>query len=598
MRTLVAILLAAVLLLPATAPATIWYVPDNFASIQAGIDGIPEGDTLVVREDAYYENLDFNGHNIVLASLFLLDGDPAHVENTVIDGSQSGTVITLSSGEDSTAQIVGFTVQNGYDYEGGGVHCYDSHPGIRDNIIRANAADWYGGGIFGDYSNSKITNNTISGNRADTEGGGIYCTHSQTVISKNIIVGNWSYDWGGGICCWYCWDTTLTIEHNVIIADSAQFGGGIGCYGAHPTITNNVIVGNRAEYDGGGISSDGNATITGNTITMNSAGEYGGGFFCRGGSPTIMNTILWEDTAPEIYVMSGSPTVAYCDVQGGWQGQGNIDADPIFVGPDEEDYYLRWHSPCIDAGHPSLRDPDGTRSEIGAFYFNQDVYGIIELHPHNTPIIIPPQGGQMTYEMWVFSFVGHPGRADIWTMAFVPGVGSYGPINLYRNVRIPADSIGLNDVGQKIPGPAPAGDYVFAAYVGVYPSTIIDSSYFYFSKQGSVVGEMGEWSGNGLSLEKADVTAFDLPSAYALFQNYPNPFNVSTTINYQLPSYSHVRLELYNILGEKIGVLVDEMQETGYKSVSWDASEISSGVYLYKLTAGDFSETKRMMLVK
>ncbi|MFQ5869086.1 MAG: T9SS type A sorting domain-containing protein [Candidatus Zixiibacteriota bacterium] len=85
---------------------------------------------------------------------------------------------------------------------------------------------------------------------------------------------------------------------------------------------------------------------------------------------------------------------------------------------------------------------------------------------------------------------------------------------------------------------------------------------------------------------------------FVLCQNYPNPFNASTVVNYQLPVDSHVKLEVHNILGEKIGVLVDEMQETGYKSVSWDASELASGIYFYKLTAGHFTETKRMMLVK
>jgi len=80
--------------------------------------------------------------------------------------------------------------------------------------------------------------------------------------------------------------------------------------------------------------------------------------------------------------------------------------------------------------------------------------------------------------------------------------------------------------------------------------------------------------------------------------NYPNPFNAKTVISYQLPVDSHVKLAVYNLLGEKVAALVDELQQAGYNSVTWDASDVSSGVYFYKLSSGDFTEIRRMMLVK
>jgi len=88
-----------------------------------------------------------------------------------------------------------------------------------------------------------------------------------------------------------------------------------------------------------------------------------------------------------------------------------------------------------------------------------------------------------------------------------------------------------------------------------------------------------------------------LPSSLYL-SNYPNPFNTTTIINYQLPLDSWVKLEVYNLLGHEVATLVDSRQQTGYRSVIWDASEVSSGLYFYKLSAGDFAETKRMMLVR
>jgi len=89
-----------------------------------------------------------------------------------------------------------------------------------------------------------------------------------------------------------------------------------------------------------------------------------------------------------------------------------------------------------------------------------------------------------------------------------------------------------------------------------------------------------------------------IPEEYYLAQSFPNPFNARTTIKYQLPVESHVKLEVYNLLGRKVATLVNEQEKAGYRSVVWDASEVSSGLYFYKLIAGDYTETKRMMLVK
>jgi hypothetical protein len=89
-----------------------------------------------------------------------------------------------------------------------------------------------------------------------------------------------------------------------------------------------------------------------------------------------------------------------------------------------------------------------------------------------------------------------------------------------------------------------------------------------------------------------------LPKVFALEQNYPNPFNPSTTIRYQLPVASEVKLEVYDVLGKKIATLVNERQSAGSYQVVWNASGLSSGTYFYRLQAGTFVETKKMMLVR
>lgn len=90
----------------------------------------------------------------------------------------------------------------------------------------------------------------------------------------------------------------------------------------------------------------------------------------------------------------------------------------------------------------------------------------------------------------------------------------------------------------------------------------------------------------------------DLPTTFALAQNYPNPFNPVTTIKYQVASPVHVELAIFNVIGEKVATLVNEVQEPGFYRVAWNANTVASGAYFYVLRAGEFTSIKRMMLVK
>lgn len=89
-----------------------------------------------------------------------------------------------------------------------------------------------------------------------------------------------------------------------------------------------------------------------------------------------------------------------------------------------------------------------------------------------------------------------------------------------------------------------------------------------------------------------------LPLRYFLDQNYPNPFNAATTIHYGLPEPGHVELSIYNILGQKVALLVDDFQQAGHHQASWYAAEMSSGFYFYRIKAGDYYDTKKMLLLK
>ena len=89
-----------------------------------------------------------------------------------------------------------------------------------------------------------------------------------------------------------------------------------------------------------------------------------------------------------------------------------------------------------------------------------------------------------------------------------------------------------------------------------------------------------------------------LPLQFKLSQNYPNPFNPNTNIKYSLSEPSYVTLEIYNILGQKTATLVDEYRDAGSHTVIWQANDVSSGMYFYRIRAGDYIESKKMLLLK
>jgi predicted outer membrane repeat protein len=140
-----------------------------------------------------------------------------------------------------------------------------------------------------------------------------------------------------------------------------------------PTITNCIFSGNSADC-GGAIDSYGflSPNVSNCTFSGNIAAVSGGGIYNDESSTIISNCIFWGDTPEEIYVSGGTPVVAYCDVQAGWTGEGNISHDPLFVDAAGDDYHLLSGSPAIDAGNPASDWskepwPNGSRVNMGAY---------------------------------------------------------------------------------------------------------------------------------------------------------------------------------------------------------------------------------------
>ncbi len=301
------------------------------------------------------------------------------VEQCTITGNTTpglggGVYGLLANGSFIDCTISGNTAE----MHGGGLYFeFYSECVLDDCVISDNATDpsssgyGEGGGIFCSRSDLEITSCTITGNSAtEQEGGGIYLLQSSPSIWSCEISGNSAVS-GGGIFC--VGDSTQPALYATVIhqntAQSVGFtegdGGGIAMEtDASPTLVNCMITDNSAfgsslAYARGGgafISKStpyfSNCTISDNTAMAFFGDQFGGGIYFGYDSVVEMqNCILWADWPEEIYYTSSPfPSIIYSDVEGGWFGEGNIDADPLFADPLNGDYHLTAGSPCIDTG--------------------------------------------------------------------------------------------------------------------------------------------------------------------------------------------------------------------------------------------------------
>ena len=473
-------------------------VPEDVQTIQGAIDMSVDGDTVLVAPGRYFENINFKGRNILVTSHFMISGSREDIYNTIIDGSQplhpdTTSCVLIVNGETRDAVLQGF-----YITRGKGTKWVDEH----------------GAGTY-------------------VEGGGILITFSSPTVKYNVIINNEAVRAGGDVVsagggAIRCGDGSPLIANNIIENNKGLYGGGIVMNYASGVIKNNIIKNNQVilrgatpTFGGGGIwiYSEGPVIVENNTIIGNSSLGFGdspagkgGGMVIWNAQAKVYNNILWsntQNTGNQLLSYAALSTVEFNDIQDGFNGEGNISIDPVFL---DGTYYLDSSSPCIDAGNP---DPE-----------------------YNDP-----------------EDDGSPGSA-LW-----PAKG---------NLR--------NDIG---------------AYGGPLCSVVEDVP------------------------TSADDIGSTLPADFTLGQNYPNPFNPSTTIKYSIPVNSRqyalgspqnpassnrqpvsVSLKVYNILGKEAAVLVNKQQQPGTYEVNFDAGNLASGTYFYRLTAGGYTSVKKMLLLR
>jgi hypothetical protein len=302
---------------------------------------------------------------------------------------------------------------------------------------------------------------------------------------------------GGAI---YCSSSSPTIRNSTIIQNSATEGGGVYCELSSPSISSNNIGQNSASSGGGGIYCEFfSPAISGNTIS-----ENGGGGISLGGGGLYTNCIVWFN-APSQIVGGGTP-VTFSDIQDGWPGLGNITPYPAFMDTLHKDYRLQWGSPCIDSGnpYPIYNDPDGTRADMGAFYYDQRVMVRILLTPHAVPYVISEAGGSMDYTIRAFNRDLREHAATIWCDVTLPDSSVSGPVLGPVTVTLHPEALVEKVRTQHVPAGAPLGVYYYNAYAVVGVDTSKDS--FMWGKVGPLAAdhwwvEASVWTNTGESLE-------------------------------------------------------------------------------------------------
>jgi len=602
------------------------HVPADYSTIQAGINAANNGDLVLVEDGTYIENINYRGKAITVTSNYIIDGDTNHISNTIIDGSQpsnsdSASVVTFNSGEDTTSVICGFTITGGTgtiipedpisgspdQWIGGGIYIgLNSGASILQNHIEMNSIlrNTYmsGGGIYsgdpGDDSYSIIEENIIRDNLVSgglsnflIGGGGIFMGGSGRImnneiynnICESILSGVPTV--GGGIRLWNLdvnQDTThCVIKDNLIYNNKSKslnakaYAGGINSIGCRITMIGNTISYNTVEGNveniGAGMHIGGlnygenrieNNRFTGNH-SLGNATSYGGALFIQNSNPYIYNNVFNNNEA---------------DYGGGLNLNNNSQPQVI------NNTIVSNIATNAGGGISSFQS---TLTVMNSIIWDN-------LAPSNPQIFMSGGTHNITY-------------SDIeggW-----PGTGN---INLNPELM---DTV------------LTSGDTLFAILSinspcidtgnpGTFYNDFQDPSnpgYALFPSRGTIRNDMGAYGGPRargwikIVTDVDDGSQFtnEIPIGYQLNQNYPNPFNPSTKIKYIIPASLNpsqggtlVQLIVYDILGRAVTELVNEEKQPGVYESVFDGSNLPSGVYLYRLTTSEFSETKKLVLLK
>ena len=565
----------AVLLMISTFPlhALIIHVPGDSTTIQGGINGAEDGDSVMVAPGIYYEyDIDYNGKGITVMSRF--PEDSAWVASVIVDADSLGRVFHFHTGEDSNSVLKGLTVTGGGSGGGAGISCSDSSPKVEHCIITKNTALWSGGGISCYLGSPKIRNCIITENVVISGiGAGINCSRSSPSITDCTISGNRQLDGvGGGM---NCWDSSPVIENCIFHGNSALFnGGGMYIQESSPTIINSKFTQNNAivSYGGGIYSIDSSPMFISCTFNNNISVAKGGGLYFRDSTPVLSDCTISGNSANAgggIRCINSPLTMSNSLVTGNTANSGGAmdlkNLDHIITN-------------CTISGNIANIEGGAIYCENASLSINNSIFW------NDSPD-----------EIFVLSspsvFVTYSDIQGGWA-----GQGNIEIDPLFRNPATTDFHLMATECGDSLDSPC----------IDIGDPALIDSILNCEWGLGTELSDMGAYGG-GKALVGIDdqKNGNQIPGRFTLNQNYPNPFNPSTTIQYDIPasqSSAPVEISIYDLRGRFVRKLLDEKKEPGTYQVHWDGrndrgESVASGIYLYTWRAGEERLTRKMTVL-
>jgi hypothetical protein len=278
--------------------------------------------------------------------------------------------------------------------------------------------------------------------------------------------------------------------------------------------------------------------------------------------------------------------------------------------PGPTSWIFDWTAPSAGAGNVSFYASgnacNGNGGTSGDYVYNQSWVVSeasstptmdITIAPVNPPIVIPANGGSFQYNMNPHNIGTTPQTFQLWNHIITaqgPIISAFGPITR----TLPGGANPTRTLTQNVASTVPAGTHYYVSLVGTYPTTISDTSFFTFTK--SVVADGGPFVNDFNTYGDLFMDAInnETPQSFAVLGNYPNPFNPTTTISFMLPQAAKITLAVYDVAGHQVANVVNGWREAGRHDVTFDGSNLASGVYIYRLQADSYSASGKMMLLK
>jgi Secretion system C-terminal sorting domain len=282
--------------------------------------------------------------------------------------------------------------------------------------------------------------------------------------------------------------------------------------------------------------------------------------------------------------------------------------------PSGNSWSFDWTAPAAGSGDVTFylagNAANGNFNNQGDYIYSHELvageaapelYGLT-----TTPIVdeVPAEGGNISYSIDFFTNIPQAyNNVNYWTSATLPDNTNSGVLfNTTTNVPAFAD-VHIPMMVQNIPSFAPAGVYTHHAMMGFFPNAVLMDSFEFFKDGGgssdSVPVDNWDASGEWPTLASEGEIAVDVPSEFNLSAAYPNPFNAMTNVSVTLPEASDLSLRVINVLGEEVATLNSGMVSAGSHTFSFDAADLSSGIYFVHATVpGAVSQVQRVTLLK